>query len=190
LVFQHGFFIASCPTPARILGRGVKRIWKEEGCSLLVGVISDSHGNRKRILEALHYLDGVDHILHAGDFYEDAKLVDSAVECKVTAVAGNCDYMVRGPFEELFVLNGYRIYLTHGHLYSVKRNLKALVERAKELDVQVAVFGHTHTPQVSCEDGILFVNPGSVHSPRQGYQPSIAIIDLSQRPPRADLIFL
>src|SRR5690606_6036998 len=63
LVFQHGFFIASCPTPARILGRGVKRIWKEEGCSLLVGVISDSHGNRKRILEALHYLDGVDHIL-------------------------------------------------------------------------------------------------------------------------------
>ena len=67
---------------------------------MLVGVISDSHGNRKRILEALHYLDGVDHILHAGDFYEDAKLVDSAVECKVTAVAGNCDYMVRGPFEE------------------------------------------------------------------------------------------
>lgn len=157
---------------------------------MLIGVISDSHGNRKRILDALPYLEGVEHILHAGDFFEDAQIIDSAVKCKVTAVAGNCDYMVRGPFEELLVLNGYRIYLTHGQLYNVKRDLKALVERARELEVQVAVFGHTHTPQVFCEHGVLFVNPGSLHSPRQGYQPSIAMIDLSQRPPRADLIFL
>lgn len=157
---------------------------------MLIGAISDTHGNKRRILECLAYLDGVEHILHAGDFYEDAKIIEDAVDCKVTAVAGNCDYMVRGPFEELLVLNGQRVYLTHGHLYNVKRDVKGLVERVKELNVQVAVFGHTHVPQTFYEDGILFVNPGSLHSPRQGYEPSVALIDLSQNRPEAHIIFI
>lgn len=153
-------------------------------------MISDSHGNRKRIQDCLPYLESAEHILHAGDFYEDAKLIDSSVKCKVTAVTGNCDYMVRGPIEEMLALDGKRIYLTHGHLYKVKRGLTLLVERAKSLEVHIAVFGHTHFPQVFYRDGILFVNPGSLHSPRQGYQPSIALIDTSKRRPKAELIFL
>jgi putative phosphoesterase len=157
---------------------------------LLVGAISDSHGNSKRILEALPYFEGVEHILHAGDFCEDAGLVREAVDCQVTAVAGNCDYMVRAPFEELLVLNGKRVYLTHGHLYNVKGDLSALAERARDLEVDVAVFGHTHTPQVFYQDDILFVNPGSLHRPRLGYQPSIALIDLSGQRPTARIVFL
>ena len=37
-------------------------------------------------------------------------------------------HMVRAPFEELLVLNGKRVYLTHGHLYNVKGDLSALAE--------------------------------------------------------------
>ncbi len=155
---------------------------------MLIGVISDSHGDRKRIQDCLPYLKDAEHILHAGDFYEDAKLIGAATKCKVTAVVGNCDYMVRGPTEEMLVLDGKKTYLTHGHLYKVKQDLALLIHRAKKLGVQVAVFGHTHTPQVFYKEGILFVNPGSLHSPRYGYEPSVALIDTSGRRAKAKLI--
>ncbi len=157
---------------------------------MLIGVISDSHGNRKRIYDCLPQFEGVDHILHAGDFYEDAKIVSASCKCKVTAVTGNCDYMVRGPVEEMLILGGKKVYLTHGHLYKVKRDFTLLFRRAKGLEAQIAVFGHTHFPQVFYKEKILFVNPGSLHSPRQGYQPSVAMIDTSKRRPKAEILFL
>ena len=39
--------------------------------------------------------------------------------------------------------------------------------RAKEEACDVVLFGHTHMPLVTEEDGVLFVNPGSVALPRQ-----------------------
>ncbi len=44
-----------------------------------------------------------------------------------SACSGNCDYMVRGLVEEMLVLGGKRIYLTHGHIYKVKQDLTLLI---------------------------------------------------------------
>ena len=58
-------------------------------------------------------------------------------------------------------IDGVKILLTHGHRYGVKNGYLNLIMRAKELQVNAVIFGHTHIPEVFTEDGVLFVNPGS-----------------------------
>lgn len=152
---------------------------------MLIGVVSDTHGDRIRIQKCLPHLEQVDYVLHAGDYFEDAQIIAASVKCKVIAVVGNCDYMVRGPVEEMVVLGGKKIFMTHGHIYKVKKNLTLLMARAKALGAEIAVYGHTHAPNVFRRDGILYVNPGSLHSPKQGFPPSFALIEISKRSVKA-----
>lgn len=146
---------------------------------MIIGVISDTHGDLRRVEECLRLMLNVELLLHAGDFYEDAQKIALAAGLKVVAVTGNCDYMVRGPSEEMLAVGATRIYLTHGHLYRVKHDISLLVQRSKALGVDVTVFGHTHYPTVFKRDGMLFVNPGSPHSPRAG-EPSCAVLDVNR----------
>jgi putative phosphoesterase len=146
---------------------------------LIIGVLSDTHGDLRRVETCLSLMPNIEMLLHAGDFYEDAQRISAVSGVKVVAVTGNCDYMVKGPSEEMLAVGSKRIYITHGHLYRVKRDLSLLVQRSKALGVDVTVFGHTHMPGIFRRDGILFVNPGSPHSPRQG-EPSCAILDITR----------
>ncbi|MEX0974846.1 MAG: metallophosphoesterase [Bacillota bacterium] len=146
---------------------------------MIIGVISDTHGDLRRVEECLGLMQGAELLLHAGDFYEDAQKIGLGAGLKVVGVTGNCDYMVKGPSEEMLAVGAKRIYLTHGHLYRVKHDLSLLVQRSKALGVDVTVFGHTHCPAVFKRDGMLFVNPGSPHSPRRG-DPSCAVLDVSR----------
>ena len=59
------------------------------GSTLLVGVISDTHGLLRP--EALRALEGCHHILHAGDVGAKAVLENLALVAPVTAVPGNVD---------------------------------------------------------------------------------------------------
>lgn len=153
---------------------------------MIIGVLSDTHGDLKRVETCLSLMPDVELLLHAGDFYEDAQRIGVAAGLKVVAVTGNCDYMVKGPSEEMLAVGTKRIYLTHGHLYRVKRDLSLLVQRSKALGVDVTVFGHTHLPVVFRKDGVLFVNPGSPQSPRRG-EPSCAILDITRAAVKARL---
>lgn len=146
---------------------------------MLIGILSDTHGDLRRVEECLDLMQNVELLLHAGDFYEDAQKIGLGAGLKVVAVTGNCDYMVKGPSEEMLAVGSKRIYLTHGHLYRVKHDIALLVQRSKALGVDVTVFGHTHYPTVFKRDGMLFVNPGSPHSPRGG-NPSCAVLDVSR----------
>lgn len=146
---------------------------------MIIGILSDTHGDLRRVEECLGLMQDVELLLHAGDFYEDAQKIGLAAGLKVVAVTGNCDYMVKGPSEEMLAVGTKRIYLTHGHLYRVKHDISLLVQRSKALGVDVTVFGHTHLPTVFKRDGMLFVNPGSPHSPRCG-EPSCAVLDVSR----------
>lgn len=157
---------------------------------MLIGVLSDTHGDLRRIEVCLSALSNVDCFLHAGDFYEDAQKIARVSGLKVIGVTGNCDYMVKGPSEEMIVLGGKRLYLTHGHIYRVKRDLRLLIQRSKALGADVTVFGHTHLPLLSKRDGILFLNPGSLHSPRRGYSPSCGLLEISKTTVKARIITL
>ncbi|HHY76392.1 MAG TPA: metallophosphoesterase [Firmicutes bacterium] len=146
---------------------------------MLIGILSDTHGNLSRLEACIQAMPDVELLLHAGDFYEDARKVGASLGIRVVAVTGNCDYMVKGPSEEMLAVGSRRIYLTHGHLYHVKRDLTLLVQRSKALGADVTVFGHTHVPVVFRREGILFVNPGSPHSPREA-GPSFALLDVTR----------
>ena len=50
----------------------------------------------------------------------------------------------------------------------VKYGYEKLLVRAKQLLVDVVIFGHTHIPENTYIDNILFFNPGSTVLPKNG----------------------
>ena len=92
------------------------------------------------------------------------------------AVRGNCDWYGYDsyPTELVIEQGGYRLFCTHGHLYSAKSGIGGLLRRAVELDVDAVLFGHTHEPFLeTLEKGtvigdhtlarrLYLFNPGSV----------------------------
>ncbi len=132
-----------------------------------IGLIADTH-NRLRD-EALRFLEGCDHILHAGDVGDESILQRLAALAPLTTVRGNNDradwaerlpHTLRCRFEEMELL------MIH--------DLKEL-ERAPA-EVQVVVAGHSHKPVLRREGAVLYVNPGSA-GPRRFTLP-IAIGEL------------
>ncbi len=82
-------------------------------------------------------------------------------------VKGNCD---SSPLlsEQVVEIEGFKILLTHGDKYNVKRDLTALKLRAQELGCQVVFYGHTHFAEIDREDNITLICPGSTHKPLSG----------------------
>lgn len=147
---------------------------------MIIGILSDSHGDLELAEEAVSRMGGVDLLLHAGDYYHDALYLGERCGLPVRGVVGNCDRGVNGPQEELLELEGWRIYLTHGHLYGVKGGLLRLHFRARELGARIAVFGHTHVAQQEQVDGITLLNPGSIARSRLGDRGSFAMLELNE----------
>lgn len=119
-----------------------------------IGLVSDTHGLLRPEVEA--FLDGSDHIVHAGDVCDPGILEALASLAPVTAVRGNND---RGPWAmrlretELVRFGEVGLYVIH--------DLAQLDLESAGAGVQVVVSGHSHKPAVLQRDGVLFVNPGS-----------------------------
>jgi uncharacterized protein len=116
-----------------------------------VGLISDTHGLLRP--EALKFLRGADHIIHAGDIGTAAILSELRKLAAVTAVRGNNDrgHWARGvPVTADLELGGVAIHVLH--------DLSELDERIK---ARVVISGHSHKPLIEENDGVLYVNPGS-----------------------------
>lgn len=119
-----------------------------------VGVISDTHGLLRA--SALDALAGVDLILHAGDVGRAEILQQLRDIAPTVAVRGNVDTSPWGrtlPETEVVDVEGRLIYMLHDRA-------------ALDLDPRAAgfaavVFGHSHRPQATEANGVLFLNPGS-----------------------------
>ncbi|MEW6547122.1 MAG: metallophosphoesterase [Bacillota bacterium] len=143
-----------------------------------VGVLSDTHGNLALVERIMEEMGSVDLLLHAGDYYEDScRLAERGV--RVIGVLGNCDCRVEGPAERLVQVAGKRVLLTHGHRYRVKQDFRPLLARARELNADVVVFGHTHRAEAFWLGKVLFFNPGSLHAPC-GEGPSYGMLLISE----------
>ena len=121
---------------------------------LQVGVISDTHGLLRP--EAVRQLAGVDHILHAGDVGAPDILDRLREIAPVTAIRGNVD--VSGPCAalpqtEAVDIGGCLFYLVHA--------IQDLDIVPAAAGVKVVVYGHSHKPEVSERDGVVYLNPGS-----------------------------
>lgn len=133
---------------------------------MLIAVISDTHRISRYINVAKDYIKSADVLIHLGDNVEDIEQLTEGFKGEVYAVKGNCDFSNKYPKENIIVLDGKKIFITHGDLYGVKYGLTNLYYRAKEVEADIVLFGHTHEQLLLNEDGIIFMNPGSISLPR------------------------
>ncbi len=147
---------------------------------MLVGVISDTHSYMD--VRALQLLQGVDHILHAGDI-GDAEIIEELQGiAPVTAVRGNVDReppTLLYPAEETLELENYRIFLTH-QVKPPKREADLALEGYRQAGVDVVVYGHSHIAYQQHWGGILFFNPGAAGKRRFKVIPSIGFLTLTR----------
>ncbi|WP_229493753.1 metallophosphoesterase family protein [Massilia arenae] len=117
-------------------------------------MISDTHGLLRP--QALDFLRGSDHILHAGDIVGADLLDQLAGLAPLTAVRGNNDYgdwAQTLPESVTLTLGGIVIHMLH--------DLKELAIDPVAQGVRVVVTGHTHKPACEERSGVLYVNPGA-----------------------------
>ncbi|NLT94087.1 MAG: metallophosphoesterase [Clostridia bacterium] len=145
-----------------------------------IGVLSDTHNDINLAQEVLREMEPLDLLLHAGDHFKDGIILGERFKIKTKAVVGNCDFFCNGPTEEIINIGQYTILLTHGHRYEVKNHLQRLFYRSQEVGAQIVVFGHTHIPLYLVENGVHFLNPGSLTLPRGNSKPSYGLIILEK----------
>ena len=148
---------------------------------MIIAVVSDTHGIVLPVAYSLQR-NKVDIVLHLGDYASDAKKIEQITGMEIYAVAGNCDENSKDVPEELVLeIRRKKFLLTHGHNYDVDNGIDKIVEKAKEVGADYALFGHTHVHIRERVDGITVLNPGSATLPRKGDTKGYYIINLIEK---------
>jgi len=151
--------------------------------SFVLGLISDTHGLLRP--EAVEALGGSQAIIHAGDVGDRAILNRLKDTAPVHAVRGNVDtepWCQSLTKDVVLELEGTSIYVLH--------NLEQLDTDPKAAGFQIVISGHTHKPQSSWRDGVLYINPGSAGPRRFSLPISLARLDLGKTPWQPEFIQL
>jgi len=128
---------------------------------LKLTVFSDSHGHPDKMLRAIEQ-SAPDMIIHLGDGGSDiSKIEKQFPHIPLKAVRGNCDLNSNLPETELFSVGLVKIFITHGHIYGVKRILSPLLDEASGLGANIVMYGHTHIAARSMVGGLYMLNPGT-----------------------------
>ena len=148
---------------------------------MIIAVVSDTHGIVLPVAYSLQR-NKVDIVLHLGDNASDAKKIEQITGMEIYAVAGNCDENSKDFPEELVLeIRRKKFFLTHGHNYDVDNGIDKIVEKAKEVGADYALFGHTHVHIRERVDGITVLNPGSTTIPRRGDTKGYYIVNLIEK---------
>jgi putative phosphoesterase len=153
---------------------------------LRIGVVADTHmpSRAKTLPEALvRGLEGVELILHAGDFtsLETVEMLERIAPLE--GVIGNNDgYEIFQRFSKIKLLNigGFRIGLIHGD-GSSKTTERRSLDAFQDSKPDLVVFGHSHVPYKQLHDGILLFNPGSPTDKRKQPLYSYGILEIGDR---------
>jgi putative phosphoesterase len=146
-----------------------------------VGVISDTHVPtiaRSLPSAIFEVFQGVDLILHAGDILDLSILDELMTIAPVEAVAGNMDgseVHLHLPYKKIIPLAQYSAGLIHG---KYKIEVQREMIRKEFDDVDLIVYGHSHTPFWGKVDGMYFLNPGSPTDKRHAPYNSVALLEV------------
>ncbi|KLU61202.1 hypothetical protein CEB3_c24220 [Peptococcaceae bacterium CEB3] len=158
-----------------------------------VGVLSDTHLQAGQFLPQIVWdsLAGVDLILHAGDSVVPEVLADLNCLAPVIAVKGNCDAweLQHLPERETVDCAGVRLGLTHGYRGRGRSIQERVYQTFARDRVQAIVFGHSHSPCLEWENGVLLFNPGSPTQKRREPYYSLGVIEVNQSEIRARHVF-
>ena len=141
---------------------------------MLVGVISDTHGLLRP--EAVEFLRGSEHIIHAGDIGSPEIVPELEKIAPVTAIRGNVDvqsWAHRFAETEVVELGGRHIYIIH--------DVNALDLNPKAAGFAAVISGHSHQPKHEMKDGVLYFNPGSAGPRRFSLPISIGRLEIGPK---------
>jgi putative phosphoesterase len=137
-------------------------------------VVSDSHGDVFSLRCAVEAQPKARMIIFLGDGERDMDDIEDLFENKrVVQVKGNCDYR-EIPLNCVEMVDGKLIFCTHGNEEYVKGGTVNLKQKAREAKADIVLFGHTHYPENSYDDGLYLFNPGSI---REG---SYGVVDITK----------
>ena len=142
-----------------------------------IGVVSDSHGNLYMLDKALSSMGNIDMIIHLGDCIKDIIKINDKYKKQIEYVWGNNDWSANGIYEKALDICGKKIFITHGHRYSVSYDIESLYDKALEIGADAVLYGHTHR-QIWYKGDMIILNPGSITFPRdQGSGAAVMTID-------------
>ena len=142
---------------------------------LIVGVISDTHGHLYPQVAGL--LQGVDHIVHAGDVGSPEVLRALRLIAPVTAVRGNMD--VGGWADTL----PSRVEVDLGGACIVVGHIAPRPDGAGRGGRPVVVIsGHSHIAAMEQRGDVLYLNPGAAGPRRFGRARTIARLEIWPQP--------
>lgn len=143
-------------------------------------VVSDTHKKNDNYFKLVER-HKPDLVIHCGDSEGSEYALTEAVDCPVQIVLGNNDFFSYLPREVELTLEGFKIWVTHGHNYYVSMGNEMLKREALARGANIVLYGHTHRPVVDREGSVIAVNPGSLSYPRQeGHKPSYVIMELRE----------
>lgn len=103
-----------------------------------------------------------DAVFHLGDCERDTQRLEKEFpDLPLYRVCGNCDREPVNPEVLQLTLDGVKFFLTHGHRYSVKYTLDALLNAGYFAGADMVLFGHTHHAMSETMQGLYVVNPGT-----------------------------
>ncbi|MDA2927862.1 metallophosphatase family protein [Acidobacteria bacterium AH-259-G07] len=153
--------------------------------SMLVGVISDTHGLlRPQVFDLFR---DVECIIHAGDIGNEGILIQLRSLAPVHAVYGNTDrfpLVEKLPEKKSFQLEGVRVFLTH--IGGKPKKMRSHYPEVGQSDL--VIFGHTHRPLQVDEGGVLFFNPGSAGPRRFLFPVTLGKIQIQDSSISAEII--
>ena len=149
--------------------------------TLLVGVISDTHGLLRPA--ALDVLRGSDLIIHAGDVGTADILPPLRALAPTFVVRGNVDKGSFGASLPMFAL------VDIGELlFYVLHDISQLDLDPPTAGFAAVVYGHSHRPSIETRDGVLFLNPGSAGPRRFDLPISLAQVRVRGREVEAKIV--
>jgi uncharacterized protein len=148
-----------------------------------IGVISDTHGLLRP--QAIQALEGVELIIHAGDI-GDPKILGALKRlAPVHAVRGNTDrgdWAAGLPQSLVVEVGGVHLYVLH-ELFCLDLDPAAA-------GLAAVIFGHSHSPHLERQNGVLYLNPGSAGPRRFTLPVSLARLAVQGDSLEAELIEL
>ena len=151
--------------------------------SIIVGVISDTHGLVRP--EAVAALRGSELIIHAGDVGRPEVIEELAAIAPTFVVRGNIDqasWAAGLPMTQTVDVGGLRFFVLH--------EIAQLDLDPAVAGIAAVVFGHSHQPLIETRAGVLFLNPGSAGPRRFKLPVTVARATVSGGRVRAEIVEL
>ena len=154
-------------------------------------LVSDTHGRNLNLEDVLD-IETPDFLCHMGDLEGSEDYIRLITKCPLAMVSGNNDFWTDLNPEVTFELQGFRIFMTHGHRYCAHAGNEQLKSAGRRNKADIVLFGHTHRPTLEFDEDIIVANPGSLTYPRQEKRrPSYMVLYLEKgKVPKFETKFL